>query len=178
MNAPGVTAPAPTRGVPWLWLVAGGCALIGLVGLVLLVGLFYLGAKGPNTDVYAGNEVPGRFLDTMRELGALEPDERIDYFYSDAVSDIRDGFCFVSDRRVVTFKGDGGAQALTSVRFDEIADVQLDREESFWVDSQITLKLTDGQVVAFPLSSEHKGDVRFLETVRERIGSEGVIEAP
>ncbi len=174
IGAPGIRAPVPvtTRGGQWwFWLLAGGCALTCLAGVALLAGFFYLGSVGPNTDVYAGNEVPSRFLDTMRELGALEAGERIDYFYSDAMLDIRDGFYFVSDRRVVVFKGDG-AQALISVRFDEIAEVRLDREESFFLDSQITLELSDGQIVAFPLSSEHEGDVRFLERVRERIGVE------
>ena len=154
----------------WPWIL-GGCGLLVLLAVgAMLAFFFYVGSRGPDTDVYAGNELPGRFLDDMREVGALETDERIDYFYSDAIVDIRDGFYFVSDRRVVVFQGEDGERGLTAMAFDEIADVRLDREESFFIDSQLTLDLVDGSVVAFPLSSEHEGDVRFFETVRERIG--------
>ncbi len=33
----------------------------------------------------------------------------------------------------------------------------------------MTLELKNGGIVAFPVSSEHEGDVRFFETIRERI---------
>jgi len=56
--------------------------------------------------------------------------------------------------------------------------VRLDREESFFVDSQVTLKLKDGRIVSFPLSSEHEGDMHFVETIRERMGPELESEAP
>ena len=162
----------------WIWIVGGGCGLLSLLVALLVLFFFVAGEYGPETDVYAGNEVPGRFLDAMREVGALEPEERIDYFYSDGFLDIRSGFCFVSDRRVVAYRKDRGDQALTSVRFDEIADAELQRDESFFVDSQLTLDLKEGGVVSFPVSSEHEGDVRFYQAVRARAGIDGEPESP
>ena len=37
----------------------------------------------------------------MRDVGALAPSESTDHFYSDSLVDIRDGFYYFSDRRVV-----------------------------------------------------------------------------
>ena len=167
--APAPLPPARSGTPKWLLFVGGGCGLLLLLFAVMMAFFFYIGLRGPETDVYAGNEVPSRFVKTMRGVGALEPDERLTYFYSDAMTDIRDGFYFVSDRRVVVYIEDAGVQ-LTSVDFDRIADVDLDREESFFIDSQMTIELEDGSVVAFPVSSENEGDVRFYETIRKRAG--------
>jgi len=57
----------------------------------------------------------------------------------------------------------------SGVRFDEIADLTLDRDESFFVDSQITLELKDGQPVSFPVSSEVGGDERFFDAIKTRV---------
>ena len=70
----------------------------------------------------------------------------------------------------MAYSGDSGERALTALSFHEIADVRLHREESFFIDSHLTLERGDGSIVALPLSSEHEGDVRFFETIRERIG--------
>lgn len=178
MDEPYAAPTAPPRGNRWVWPVLGGCGLLILICVALLIWFFYRAAQGPETDVYTGNEVPREYFDTMKELGAIEPDERVDYFYSDSFAHIRDGFYFVSDRRVVVYSAESGAGSLTAVPFADIADVRLDREESFFVDSQVTLKLKDGRIVSFPLSSEHEGDVHFVETIRERVGPEVESEAP
>ncbi len=136
---------------------------LGCVGVLAWIGIY-----GPDTAVYAGNSVPQRFILTMRDLGALDEDEQILYFYSDALSDIREGFCFVSDRKAAVYSRDV-EPPLTVMHFDEIADVTLYRDDSFLVDSEIIVELNDGRPVSLSVSSETDGDVRFFEALRSRV---------
>jgi hypothetical protein len=146
--------------------------LVGMLVAVLVVGLVYVGAVGPDTAVYTGNQVPRRFLDIARRVGALEEGERLLYFYSDAFVDIKEGFYFVSDRKVVIYSESAGETPLTSVPFDAISDLEIDRNESFFIDSEITLYLKDGQVLSFPVSSEHDKDEAFFDAIRQRVPEE------
>ena len=169
--------PEPRRGSRlWLWLLLGVAAVVILLCGGCLAFLMYVGTYAPETSVYAGNEVPNQFIETMKSLGALDDDETILYFYSDALTDIRDGFCFVSENRVVVYSEAAGGSPLSVVRFDEIADLTLDRNESFFIDSQITLELKNGRPVSFPVSSETGGDQRFFEAIQTRV--EGPSEPP
>jgi hypothetical protein len=165
--------PAPPRkkGLPgWAWALIGVGALVLLSCGGLLAFLVHVGTVGPETKVYAGNEVPARFADTLRELNLLEPGEQIRYFYSDALKDIRDGCYFVSDRKV--YKRDSATPA-TLVKFDQIADVQLAASDSTWTDGSITLTLRDGQTVGFPVSSEQGRDKLFLKAIQDQVKPAG-----
>jgi hypothetical protein len=163
----------PRRGAGrlWLWLLLGAGAFAMLVCGGILLAVIYVGISGPETSVYTGNQVPKRYVDIMRDVGALERGETLLYFYSDALTDIRDGFYFVSDKKVVTYSETAGSP-LTAIPFEEIADVQLFRNESFFEDSQITLELKDGRPVSFPVSSEYDKDQDFLEAISQRVSQD------
>lgn len=136
---------------------------LGCVGVIAWIGTY-----GPDTAVYAGNSVPQRFIRTMRDVGALDEDEEILYFYSDAISDIREGFCIVSDRKAAVYSRDV-EPPLTVIYFDEIADVNLYRDDSFFFDSEIIVELNDRRPVSLSVSSERDGDVRFFEAIQSRV---------
>jgi Bacterial PH domain len=156
------------KGMPWWgWLIIGVVVLVIMPCFGCIGWVAYIGAVGPETSVYTGNEVPQRFIDTATDVGALEPGEDIRFFYSDAVTDIRNGFYFVSDKRVVIYNDYDSADPLTIVEFDEIEDVSLSRDTSFVFDSEIYIELDDGTPISFPVSSEKDGDVRFLEAIEE-----------
>lgn len=170
-DSPPIDGPEPRRqGVPRIvwWLVGGGAAFVVLVCGGLAAGLMYIGVYGPETSVYTGNRVPKHFIDTAKSVGALEEGEELIYFYSDAMSDIRDGFYFLSDRKVAVYSELAGASPLTTVAFEEIEDVELFRDDSFFVDSEITIHLTDGRLVSFPVSSEFDRDEDFFDAIRDR----------
>ena len=154
----------------WLWLLLAGGVFGVLVCGGFLAWVVYLGVYGPETSVYAGNQVPNRFITVMKDVGALEDDETILYFYSDAMTDIRNGFYFVSDKKVGIYTKAAGGSPLTVVHFDEIVDLDLYRNESFFEDSRITLELQDGRPISFPVSSETGGDQRFFDAIQARVG--------
>ncbi|MCA9189440.1 MAG: PH domain-containing protein [Pirellulaceae bacterium] len=152
-----------------MWVVGGGFLLVVVMCAGFIGFAVYVGANGPETSVYVGNQVPAKFLDVAREVDALDDDETVLYFYSDALTDIRKGFYFVSDKRVVIYRQDGSGAPLTTATFDQIADVELARDTSFLTDSQITLQLKSGAPVAFPVSSEYDRDEDFCEAIRSRM---------
>ena len=83
---------------------------------------------------------------------------------------IEEGFYYVSDRKVVTYNDDGRVTPLIEMPFGDITDIYLERDESFLIDSEITIELKDGTWVSFPVSSEHDRDEKFADEIRKRIG--------
>ncbi|MEX0775100.1 MAG: hypothetical protein WD042_05225 [Phycisphaeraceae bacterium] len=168
-SSPGApNEPAPRRRMPWwAWLLIalGGAAVLSCASCL---GLFaWFGATTPDTYVYAANEVPADYLRTARDLGVLADDEKVLWFYSDAMLGIKEGFYLVSDRQVAIYIAESQPPA-TSVTFDQIAEVELVRDTSFFVDSTITLTLHDGSVVSFPVSSEKDRDKHFFKAITTR----------
>ncbi|MDI1451594.1 hypothetical protein [Polyangium sp. 6x1] len=158
-------APPPRKGWPLPLILLAGVLFASCGGTVGFV--MYVGTVGPDTKVYASNEIPRRFLDQVRSHGLLEPDETIKFFYSDALTDIDDGFYFVSDRKVVVYIEEAGDKPATIVPFAKIADAELHREDSFLTDSIITLTLDDGTTVGFPVSNELGRNEKFFDAIKK-----------
>ena len=160
----------PKKGSNALWWILGGMGAMFLLccggGLGFVM---YIGTVGPETSVYTGNNVPSRFVKVMKDEGALDDDETLLYFYSDGLTDIRDGFYFVSDKKVVVYTQGTGATPLTAMPFDQIESAELFRNESFLEDSQIIIFLKDGTPVSFPVSSEFDRDQKFFDEIQSRI---------
>ncbi len=152
-----------------IWWILGGCGTLMVLGCCGCAGfLMYVGAYGPETSVYPGDEVPSHFTDEMKEVGALEEGEQILFFYSDGFTDILEGFYFVSDQRVVIYSELAPGEPLTSISFDEIAELEIYRDESFLDDSEITLILDSGEYVFIPVSSEQGRDRKFFDAIKKR----------
>lgn len=152
-----------------IWWVLGIVCGLGVLFVFGVLGLLmYVGTVGPQTSVYSGNQLPSRFQETIEEVGALEEGEKIKYFYSDAFTDIRNGFYFVSDRNVVIYSNQLDP-ALTVIPFAQIDSVDLMRDESFFEDSIITVMLKDGAVYYFPVSSEFDRDSVFFQEIKKHV---------
>ena len=137
-------------------LVCGGCVL----------GLVFLGVVSPDTSAYKRGWIPQRFLAAAEEVGGLEKGETVEFFYSDALLDVRDGFSYVSDRKVVVYSP-VDTPPLIATPFDAIQDVTLERDKSFLIDSTIILE-TEDAFISFPVSREMNRDVEFYEAIRSR----------
>ena len=150
-------------------MIIGGLAFVAMICGAGVLGLMYVGLTSPETKVYTAKEIPNSYLETAKELGTLEDGEEVQYFYSDGLMGIEEGFYFVSDRKVVIYYDDGDGDPCCEVYFGEIEKVTLERDESVLLDSEITLELKDGDYVTFPVSSELDRDVTFAEEIKKRI---------
>jgi hypothetical protein len=153
-----------------IFLVLGGLLGAAVVGLFIFVGL-----AGPGTEVVVGNQVSARHLKIINDLKLLQPGERIHYFYSDAMVNIRNGMYFVTDRRLVLYCR-SWAKPRQETPFAEIEKVEAQLRDSFWEDSTIDVTLKNGEVLEFPLSNEKGGSRRFFEYLKAKAPQGAAVE--
>ena len=147
-----------------LLLIGFGSLLAVCCGLGM-VGLVYIGTVAPNTWVYAGNQVPEKYVDRARQLGALEQTEQPKYFYSDGLLRIEEGFYLVTETKVAIYIGEA-SPPLTVIPLNEIKTAELMRDESTLGDSYIAIQTKNGDYHAFPVSSEFDRDQLFFKEIQ------------
>ena len=143
----------------------GGIFAIGIMGLVIL------GSIAPETYVYLGHQVPKKYLKEVRALDLLSEDEKIKYFYTDGLVDIKDGMYFVTDRNLVLYCN-YWEEPETIIDFNEITKLEVEYDDSFLNDSMIYVETKSGLEVSFPVSSERGRDKKFVEHIRQKSGIE------
>jgi hypothetical protein len=153
---------------------------IGLACLAIVcvsVGALVISASiGPEISVYTGRQVPKRFMTTIRSLDLIQKDEHIKYFYSDAMFDIKSGFYFITDRKLVIYS-DQWEEPEIIIPFDQIASVDAQYDDSFFDDTMVYVTTDSGLEVYFPVSSEQGLDKRFVQAIEEKLdGDSGVAE--
>ncbi len=82
-------------------------------------------------------------LADTRKRWHLDDGETILFFYSDGITDIRNGFYFVSDKKVVIYLEAALIRHLTKILFEDIREVEIYRQRVIFEDSEITLSLED-----------------------------------
>src|SRR5438045_6338167 len=161
-------SPAPKRKLAtWAWVLLsiGGVLVLSCAGCLGF--LWHVSSSGPETKVYLGHELPAKYADTMRNLGVLEAGEQVQYFYSDALTDIRDGFSVLTDKKIAIYNKDA-AQPTTVVKYDRIRDASMDKGSGL-DDSTINLKLVDDTAVSFPVSTDLNRDTMVLDAIKKRM---------
>lgn len=138
------------------WIFGIGCSVLALLFLGLLSLLIFVGAKGPETFVVEGHHMKAKHL------------KRLEEFYSDGLLDIADGSYLLTDRHLIVYC-DAWEQPLEKYPYTQVVDATLERDESFFTDSHLTVILAEGFETSFPLSSEKNGDERFLEKLEEQM---------
>jgi hypothetical protein len=149
------------------WLVVGAI-VIGLILAAMMGTCVLLFAQSPDTKVLDGRQIPKRHVEQIRSLGILDPDERIDYFYSDAMFDIEDGFYLLTDRRVVIYSRTFDEPAIL-VPYEEIEEVEGEFSDNWMQDSYVLLTLKNGSGASFPVSPEAGGDRRVFDALKKRL---------
>ena len=141
----------------------GGLVVLG--GMAILGTLMYIGMVSPGTSVQYGHAVKQQYITKMRDLHLIGPGERIHFFYSDAILDIEDGMYVLTDRKLFLYS-QTWEEPFVPIEFHEIQAVSLQRDDSFFTDSTLTVDLKNGDAYWFPLSSEQFVDVAFAEKLK------------
>jgi hypothetical protein len=149
--------------------------LAGLIGAGVLGGLMYIGMAGPESRVVGGNLIAKHHLKIINDLKLLQPGEHIQYFYSDALVNIRKGMYFVTDRRLVLYCK-SWEKPRQEVPFQEIEKVEAQLQDSFWDDSTVQVTLKNGEVLEFPLSNEKGGSRRFFDYLKSKVPQATAVE--
>lgn len=120
-----------------------GAVILCICGALLIGGLVYMGSVGPETFVV-----------------------------SDALVDIREGM-YSSPTRSSSSYCSGWEDPLFVEPFSELVDVDVEYDESFFVDSYISVTTSDGEQWGFPVSSERGMDEVFYEYLLKKIEGSG-----
>ena len=134
-------------------------------GSLLSIAFFYFAYSSPETYIYSGHQVPRKFLHEIRSLDLLEEDEKIKYFYSDAIFNIKEGMYFVPGRNI-TLYSEKWKKPVTIIKLENITKIDVEYDDTFWTDSFVSIETKDGLEVSFPLSSEKGRDKKFMQYLR------------
>ncbi len=142
---------------------------IGTIIVIGVIAVIIIGSICPETYIYLGHQVPKKYLSEIRSIDLLESDDKIKYFYTDAMFDIKNGMYFVTDRNLVLFCNDW-EEAGIIIFLDKIVRVDVEYDESFFNDSLVYVETTTGFEVCFPLSSDHGRDKDFVKYLKQKSG--------
>ncbi len=140
----------------------------GLLLLLVIGTISYIGYMAPSTRVLPGRQIPARHAARINGLVPLDPDERIQFFYSDALIDIADGFYMLTDRRLVIYSS-AYEEPQVTIPFSAISDIDAEFSETWIDDSLIWVFLDDDSYLAFPASPEGGGDRRMFALLRQSV---------
>ena len=129
---------------------------------VCLIGLIILGSFCPETYIYLGHQVPKKYMKEIRSLGLLEDGEKIKYFYTDGIFDIKNGLYFVSDKNLTLYSA-AWEEPRTIISFKSINLIEVEYDDSFFLDTYVTVQTDEDLEVIFPISSEQGRDKKFVE---------------
>ena len=118
---------------------------------------------GPPTRVLPGSELPSGYRTLLIEHGLLEPDERLEYFYSGGLFTILEEGNFYTDRRVVSYETVDGVLLEASATYASIEAIDTAFSTGFLDSTVVTIRKTDGEEFLLLLSNEEGGDRAFVE---------------
>ena len=166
--------PAKSRNWPMIILgtVLGLCFLLCVVcggGFFLMI---YMVEQGPDTSVVSGTQMREEHLQTLYRLGLADEDDRILYFYSDALVDIEAGSYVLTDSHLALYN-ESWQQPRVILPFGDIATVTFDAATGDFIDfeSTITVVTGDGTEYSFPVSNEQNGDTRFFQNLERNVNA-------
>lgn len=144
-----------------------------VVALVVFAPLTLLVASTvavPTKALY-GSELRRGQREQLAELGHVEPDERVLFFYSAGLFSVEEDGNLLTDRRVVSWEELDGERWYADARHADVADVEVEWSESLLEDTVITVHTVDGDSFGLLVSSEEGRDREFvnvLESLRGR----------
>jgi len=129
--------------------------------------LFLVACDVPETYVYLGKQVPKKYIKEIKSLGLIEKDEKLIYFYSDGLTDIKDGLFFVTDQNLVLYSNQW-EEPKTIIPFGNISFLNIEYNKSFLEDSYVYVVTKDSLEVEFPISSERNRDEDFYNYILKK----------
>lgn len=162
---PPLPPPPGGRGLVWWHYLCIAAALLIAIGFG---GLLFIGIRGPEAFVETGSRMPAHRKAKIRTVAGLATNETILYFYSAALLDIAGDGNLLTDRGVYSWYQDRGLH-LDRARFHEIADVDVEYTDTWFVDTDVTVTLTNGDSLFLALPRERGGDRKFAEALRKAV---------
>lgn len=162
MNPPPLPSEKKKSSSP-LKKIALGCG--GILAFLMALGvggLMYLGTFSPETYAVKGRQMKSAYKRVIKNLELLEENESIEWFYSDGMTDIRDGMYLLTDRRIILYCQEW-EEPLFATYFTNLVGAEMETNNSFFMDGSITIETREGDEWFFPISSERGNDDKFFD---------------
>jgi transglutaminase-like putative cysteine protease len=135
--------------------------------LVLSVGSEY--GLMPSDSVVKGKQLLSHDIKFMQRNGILKPEDKLEYFYSDAflfVADDGNGF---TERHVFSYwKDENGSFTTAQATYDEIENIEVHWGTGFGENTTLTITKTDGNEFLLFVANTDRKDQLFVETLKLR----------
>lgn len=149
---------------------------VGIPLLVIFAGFMGLGlmtmtSAVPSTEVQAGKDVNQNDRNMLVSNYIILENDIIEYFYSTGFSSILEGGSVLTQDRVILYMPDENKQVqVYELYFSDISSVKLLETGNLVNDSVYLINTPDPEAwLQIALSAEKRGDVKFIEALREKI---------
>lgn len=156
---PGFESAVGWNGWSYLTLFTGG----------ILACLAVIATLGPPTRVLRHSELPSSYQVTLEEAGVLEPEERIQLFYSAGIFSILEDGNLLTDSRVISYATTDGELYIASSPYAEILELDVAYSDSFLEDTVITISTMSGDEFSLLVSREDRRDKEFVSDLESRL---------
>jgi hypothetical protein len=145
------------------WSFATLAVGAGIFGLVVAIVL------GPSTRALRHSEIPSSYKTSLVEVGVLEPNEQIEFFYSAGLFSILEDGNLLTDKRVVTYETVEEELYVASSVYSEIRELDVEYSEDIFSDTAITVSTMSGDDFLLFVSAEDARDKEFVADLERRI---------
>lgn len=149
------------------WLLAGipaGLAALALTALGVAVELGLV----PANVMLEGEALRPHQRELLVANGLLAPDEQPRLFYSAGISSLLEDGNLLTDRRVVSWATIDGELQVDDALYEEVAGVQVLERGDPTRDTVAEVRRHDGGSFRLLLTVADRGDLRFIESLRQR----------
>jgi len=146
-----------------------------------IIGIALFSASGviPSTMVLAGTEMRENESALLRENNIVSVQEKILYFYSEGLISVTEGGSVLTNDRVIAYYTDELDELhVYEIPLYDVGSVILETQGNSFNDSvYLVQSKSDDDWIRLFLSTEQKGDVAFINALREKVGDEGALSA-
>lgn len=152
------------------WIYYTGIPVLIIFLVVMGIGLMTMTGVLPSTEVQPGTKVLLSDKDTLISNTIISKDDHIEYFYSVGVTSIIEGGTVLTDDRVILYFTDEDQQIkVYEIYFNDIVSIKLVEMGNTINDSIYRINSNKPDAwLEIPLSTENRGDIKFIEALRER----------
>ena len=147
--------------------ILGILLVVAVLGGFVLLGSLASSRYIPDTMAVRGDELPEHAIEMLQEEELLPAGETVQWLYSAGFLSYRSDGCFFTENRVVDYiEGADGVLDAWEYTWSQIAEIEMEEDESFLGDSTIELQLSDGASHFLFVSNDAEKDELFFEDLR------------
>jgi len=156
------------------WWLVPVVPVVLVIGMVLLYSVSSVVGFVPSTVVLAGSEIRDGDVKKLREQSIITDKEKVTHFYSEGLFSILEGGNVLTEDRVITYyRDDADELQVVGIPLSEVARVELVTQGDAMSESVYKVHSSRGRWISLYLSTEQKGDIPFVNELRDNITVKG-----